>query len=79
MRSFILIAAATLALGSASIVSAAPGAAPTGPYKLDAAGRCHAANGQLAAGALCKMVAAKCKTGVPCGAACIPKGAVCHK
>jgi hypothetical protein len=53
MRRLILAAVAAFAL--ASVASAAD---PAGPYKLDAKGKCRAANGQFVKTALCKPAAA---------------------
>ena len=48
MRMMILAAVAALAFASG-----ASAADPAGPYKLDAKGKCHAANGQFAKQGLC--------------------------
>jgi hypothetical protein len=47
MRSFIIAAIAILAFASAA------NSAATAPYKLDAKGKCHGANGQFAKQSLC--------------------------
>ena len=52
MRSFIIAAIAALAFASA-----ASAADPVGPFKLDAKGKCHAANGQFAKQTFCKTPA----------------------
>ena len=51
MRAFTLAAVSALAFASAAFA-----ATPAGPYKLDANGKCHAANGQFVATALCRAV-----------------------
>jgi hypothetical protein len=52
MRSFMIVGIAALAFASAAQ------AASTGPYKLDAKGKCHASNGQFAKQSLCATPAA---------------------
>ncbi len=75
MRMLMLAAAAAFAFTSASFA-----ADPAGPYKLDAKGKCHAANGQFVKAALCAKPAAapkRCrdpKTGK--FAKCVTPGAV---
>jgi hypothetical protein len=61
MRAILIAAAAALALATTASAAGAPGAV-TGPYKLDAAGKCHAANGAFAKQSLCpKAPAPRCK------------------
>ena len=42
-----------LALAALAFATAAGAATPAGPYKLDANGKCHAANGQFVTKTLC--------------------------
>lgn len=97
MRSFALvIAIIAVAAASASALagqpetrrahladSKAPMASSVGPFSLDAKGKCHAANGQFVATALCATKAAtapNCKPGKskPCGHTCIALNKTCH-
>ncbi len=69
MRVLAIIAAVSLALTTAPAFAASS----TGPYTLDAKGKCHAANGQFAKQSMCKAVTKRCrdpKTGkfAKCGA-----------
>jgi hypothetical protein len=66
----VLIAIAALAFATASAA---------GSYKLDDKGKCHGPDGKFVKTELCKADAAPvCKTGKPCGKACIAKDKVCH-
>jgi hypothetical protein len=53
-RTFAVIAA----LAALAFAGAASAADPVGPFKLDAKGKCHAANGQFAKQTFCKTPAA---------------------
>ena len=55
---FMAAAAAFVFVTGASAASTNAAATPAGPYKVDANGKCHAANGQFVATALCKTVPA---------------------
>jgi hypothetical protein len=75
MTRFLLAAAATFSLVAGAAMADSINL-PAGPYKLDAAGKCHAANGKFVTASKCKPAAAPkhCrdpKTGkfVKCGAA----------
>lgn len=59
MRSLMLAAIAAFAF--ATIASADPINLPAGPYKLDANGKCHAANGQFVKANLCKAPPKQCR------------------
>lgn len=72
LRTLTIVAAFALAAGSASA------------QKIDAKGHCHDAKGKMAAMSVCKATTTttttkQCKTGKPCGNACIAKDKVCHK
>ena len=89
MRNFIVIfiAVAALAFATAASASCPPGfpnclapdaPVPHGPYKLDRNGDCRASDGSAVFTWLCPPAPRPvCKTGVPCGNTCIPKGRVC--
>ncbi|MFI4933262.1 MAG: hypothetical protein ACHP7N_01470 [Caulobacterales bacterium] len=80
MRSLVIAAVAALAFASLSGASFGTSASmnvPAGPFKLDANGMCHAANGQFVGHSQC-VTPPHCKHGVPCGHACIAKNKVCH-
>jgi len=47
-----------VALAALAFATAAGAATPAGPYKLDASGKCHAANGQFVAKSYCATPAA---------------------
>jgi hypothetical protein len=77
MRSIMIAAVAALAFASAA--HAVPGAV-SGPYKLDAKGKCHAAGGQFAKQSLCAaLTPPHCVKGKLCGNTCIKATDVCHK
>lgn len=66
------------AIAVATLFMAAAPAIAGGPYSMDAKGGCHDSAGKFAKKDLCKVSAPQCKTGKPCGNACIPKDKACH-
>ena len=61
MTKTLAIFAAVFALSAAPAFAATSSAPPAGPYKLDAKGKCHAANGQFAKQSLCSAAASSAK------------------
>lgn len=78
MIRFLIAAVAALSLAGAAMAD--PINVPAGPYKLDAAGKCHAANGKFVDSSMCHAGPAKhCVKGKACGNTCIKATDVCHK
>lgn len=59
MTKMLAMLAAVLALSASPAALAASGGPAPGPYKLDAKGKCHAANGTFAKQSLCAAAAPK--------------------
>jgi hypothetical protein len=77
MRRIMFAAIAALAFATAA-GAAGPGAV-SGPYTMDASGKCHDASGKFTKQANCAP-APNCKPGKskPCGHSCITLDKVCH-